>query len=70
MKITGLYPRVRVDTSRTAAVGQAGGVLLTRTVTATGLDRFLSAGLAGRLRGPRGQIQHGIGSCVRSRPAS
>jgi hypothetical protein len=45
VKITGLYPRVRVDTSPTAAVGQAGGVLLTRTVTATGLDRALSAGL-------------------------
>ena len=47
MKITGLYPRVRVDTSPTAAIGQAGGVLLTRTVTATGLDRFLSSALAG-----------------------
>jgi len=46
VKITGLYPRVRVDTSATAAVGQAGGVLLTRTVTATGLDRHLSAVLA------------------------
>ena len=46
MKITGLYPRVRVDTAPAAAVGQAGGVLLTRTVTATGLDRHLSAALA------------------------
>src|SRR5665811_1682374 len=46
VKITGLYPRVRVDTSATAAVGQAGGVLLTRTVTATGLDRSLSVALA------------------------
>src|SRR5664280_98390 len=46
VKITGLYPRLRVDTSATAAIGQAGGVLLTRTVTATGLDRHLSAGLA------------------------
>jgi Transposase DDE domain group 1 len=46
VKITGLYPRLRVDTSATAAVGQAGGVLLTRTVTATGLDRHLSAALA------------------------
>jgi hypothetical protein len=43
VKITGLYPRVRVDTSPTAAIGQAGGVLLTRTVTVTGLDRSLSA---------------------------
>lgn len=46
MKSTGLYPRVRVDTSATAAVGQAGGILLTRTVTVTGLDRLLSAALA------------------------
>jgi len=46
VKITGLYPRVRVDTAPAAAVGQAGGVLLTRTVTATGLDRHLSAALA------------------------
>ena len=46
MKITGLYPRVRVDTSATAAVGQAGGVLLIRTVAVTGLDRALSAALA------------------------
>jgi Transposase DDE domain group 1 len=45
VKITGLYPRVRVDTSATAAVGQAGGVLLIRTVAVTGLDRALSAGL-------------------------
>jgi hypothetical protein len=46
VKITGLYPRVRVDTSQTSAVGQAGGVLLTGTVTATGLDRLLSASLS------------------------
>jgi hypothetical protein len=46
VKITGLYPRVRVDTSATAAVGQAGGVLLIRTVAVTGLDRFLSAALS------------------------
>ena len=47
VKITGLYPRVRVDTSATAAIGQAGGVLLTRAVTATGLDRHLSSALLG-----------------------
>ena len=35
-KTTGFYPRVRVDTSASGAVGQAGGVLLTQTVTATG----------------------------------
>lgn len=44
---TGFYPRVRVDTSRTCAVGQAGGVLLTETVRASGLDVALSAGLNG-----------------------
>jgi hypothetical protein len=47
VKITGLYPRVRVDTSATAAIGQAGGVLLIRTVAVTGLDRALSAALSG-----------------------
>jgi len=45
VKITGLHPRVRVDTSATAAVGQAGGVLLIRTVAVTGLDQAMSAGL-------------------------
>jgi len=45
VKITGLYPRVRVDTSPTAAIGQAGGGLLVRTVAVTGLDRSLSVAL-------------------------
>ena len=43
---TGLYPRVKVDTSGSGAVGQAGGVLLTDTVAATGLGRELSAALS------------------------
>ena len=43
---TGFYPRVRVDTSRTCAVGQAGGVLVAETVRASGLDVGLSDGLA------------------------
>jgi hypothetical protein len=43
---TGLYPRVRVDTAKVSAVGQAGGVLLTDTVRAAGLDAELSAALA------------------------
>lgn len=43
---TGFYPRVRVDTSASGAVGQAGGVLLTETVAVTGLDREMSAALA------------------------
>jgi len=45
-KTTGFYPRVRVDTSASGAVGQAGGVLLTETVTSTGLGRELSVALA------------------------
>ncbi len=40
------YPLVQVDTSNSAAVGQAGGVLLTETVAAAGLDAALSAALA------------------------
>jgi Transposase DDE domain group 1 len=45
-KTTGCYPRVHVDTSRVAAVGQAGGVLLTETVRTSGLDVVLSGSLA------------------------
>ena len=45
-KTTGFYPRPRVDTSGRAAVGQAGGVLLTSTVRAAGLDAALSAAMA------------------------
>jgi hypothetical protein len=40
------YPRVQVDTADVPAVGQAGGVLLTDTVAASGLDSALSAALA------------------------
>lgn len=43
---TAFYPRVNVDTSASGAVGQAGGVLLTQTVTATGLGPGLSVALA------------------------
>ena len=42
---TGFYPRLRVDTAGRGAAGQAGGVLLTRTIAASGLDRELSAAL-------------------------
>jgi hypothetical protein len=48
---TGFYPRPRVDTAKVAAVGQAGGVLLTDTVRVAGLDVGLSAAL-GRWRKP------------------
>ena len=40
------HPRVQVDTSSSGAVGQAGGVLLTETIAASGLDAALSATLA------------------------
>lgn len=36
--VTGLYPRVRVDVAKSGAVVQPGGVLLTETVRASGLD--------------------------------
>ena len=42
---TGFYPHVNVDTSASGAVGQAGGVLLTQTITTTGLGRELSGAL-------------------------
>ena len=51
VKRTGIYPQPRVDTTKIAAVGQAGGVLLTETVRATALDKHLTAGL-GRWRKP------------------
>ena len=46
MKTTGLYPRVQVDVAEVPAVGKAGGVLLTETVRATGLDQQLVRALA------------------------
>lgn len=45
-KHTGFYPRLKTDVRASGAVGQAGGVLLTETVRATGLDRELAAVLA------------------------
>ena len=41
VKSTGSYPRVLVDTAKVIAVGQAGGILLTETIRAAGLDRAL-----------------------------
>ncbi|MCM3662377.1 IS1380 family transposase [Georgenia satyanarayanai] len=46
MKTTRAYPRVEVDTASVPAVGQAGGVLLTETIAATGLGAELSEALA------------------------
>ena len=40
------YPRVQVDTADVPAVGQAGGVLLTETVRASGLDAEMAATLS------------------------
>src|SRR3954452_23700320 len=45
-KTSGLYPRLTVDGSGRKVVSGAGGVLLTRTATAVGLDAALSAALA------------------------
>ena len=45
-KTTGFYPRLKVDTSARAGVGHAGGVLVTSTVRAAGLDVALSGELA------------------------
>jgi hypothetical protein len=42
----GFYPRVHVDTAEVPAVGQAGGVLLTEVVRASGMDRAMSQALA------------------------
>jgi hypothetical protein len=42
---TGFYPRVQVDASPSAAVGQAGAVLLTDTVGVSGLDVALAQAL-------------------------
>ncbi|WP_333489907.1 IS1380 family transposase [Brachybacterium paraconglomeratum] len=46
MNTTGLYPRPHVDVAPVSAVGQAGGMLLTETVRATGLVAELSRALA------------------------
>jgi len=43
---TGFYPRPIVDTTASPAAGQAGGVLLTETIAATGLGRELATALA------------------------
>jgi hypothetical protein len=43
---TRFYPRLKVDTAKVSAVGQAGGVLLTDTVRAAGLDTAMSQALA------------------------
>jgi hypothetical protein len=40
------YPRVQIDTANVPAVGQAGGVLLTDTVAAAGLNAALAGALA------------------------
>jgi hypothetical protein len=45
-KRSGLYPRLAVDTAGSKVVSQAGGVLLTETVQAVGLDKQLSTALA------------------------
>ena len=43
---TGSYPRLKVDTTASGAVGQVGGVLLTEAIAVSGLGRELSAALS------------------------
>jgi len=43
---TGFYPRIQVDTTNSGAVGQAGGVLLTATIAASGLGPAMSDALS------------------------
>ncbi len=45
-KATGFYPRVQVDAAGSGVVSQAGGLALTETVRASGIDRSLSRALA------------------------
>ena len=47
MKRTGVYPQPHHDTDGTRVVGQAGGMLLTRTALVSGLAEGLSRALAG-----------------------
>ena len=42
---TGFYPRVNVDAAGSGVVSQAGGLALTETVRASGIDRSLSRAL-------------------------
>lgn len=46
MKSTGLYPCVRVDAAGSGVVSQAGGLLITETIRASGLAAELSGALA------------------------
>jgi len=52
MQDTARRPKIIVSADGTGIVSQAGGLLLTRTLAVTGLDRGLSAGLE-RWRAPR-----------------
>lgn len=55
------YPRVQVDSTDSAAVGQAGGVLLTEVVGLSGLDRGMSGAL---VRWRRATAVHDPGKVV------
>src|SRR5450756_2000653 len=45
-KTTGFYPRVKVDTAASGAVGEAGGELLSESIEVTGLGRGRAAAWA------------------------
>ena len=55
-KTTGFYPRPSVDTKTSTAVGQAGGVLLTATVRASGYGSLVCV-----LTAPDGRVFDGAG---------
>ena len=67
-KLTGSYPSLTVDTTATRVVSQAGAVLLVATAGKAGLDRQLSAALAGR--GPRPMTPTGKPGRGRGSPTS
>lgn len=46
-KRNGFYPRPGVDVAGSVVVSQAGGLLLTETIRAVGLDRALCQALSG-----------------------
>jgi len=57
VQLTACHPRITVPADGTGIVSQAGGLLLTQTLRATGLDRSLPAALerwrpARAVRGP------------------
>jgi hypothetical protein len=65
-KRSGIYPYPAVDTAGPNVVSKTGGVLLTETIRAVGLDNQLSSALATTERAPRpGEDRAGPGGDTR-----